>query len=136
MAQRMWEKADIVLVIDDAAVRGALKFVLEVEGLTVRLYDDLAAMLAKPDLAGCGCMVVDYDMPSMDGLELVEILRAREIAIPVIMITGHTDKELRHRAAKAGVHQILQMPIMDSALLDGVFSVLGRAPEAGDPLPA
>jgi two-component system, LuxR family, response regulator FixJ len=132
----MWEKAEIVLVIDDTAVRGALKFVLEVEGLTVRLYDDLAAMLTKPDLAGCGCMVVDYDMPSMDGLELVENLRAREIAIPVIMITGHIDKQLRHRAAQAGVHQILQLPIMDSALLDGIFSALGGAPEAGDPLPA
>lgn len=136
MAQRMWEKADIVLVVDDTAVRGALKFVLEVEGLTVRLYDDLAAMLAHSDLARCGCLVVDYDMPSIDGLELVEILRARDIGIPVIMITGHSDKELRHRVAKAGVRQILQMPIMDGALLDGVFSALGRADEAGEPLPS
>jgi two-component system, LuxR family, response regulator FixJ len=136
MAQGMWEKADIVLVMDDTAVRGALKFVLEVEGLTVRLYDDLAAMLANLDLARCGCLVVDYDTPSMDGLELVEILRARDIGIPVIMITGRSDKELRHRVAKAGVRQILQMPIMDGALLDGVFSALGRADEAGDPLPS
>jgi FixJ family two-component response regulator len=130
----MPEKTDIALVIDDTAVRGALKFILEVEGLNVRLYDDLAAMLANSDLARCGCMVVDHGMPSMDGLELVEILRARDIAIPVVMITGRADKELRNRAAKAGVHRILQMPIMDDSLLDGVFSALGRADDAGDPL--
>jgi FixJ family two-component response regulator len=132
----MPEKTDIALVIDDTAVRGALKFVLEVEGLNVRLYDDLAAMLANADLARCGCMVVDYGMPSMDGLELVEILRARNIAIPVLMITGYADKELRNRAAKAGVHRLLLMPIMDGSLVDGVFSALGRADDPGRPLPA
>jgi two-component system, LuxR family, response regulator FixJ len=132
----MWEKADIVLVIDDTGVRGALKFVLEVEGLTVRLYDDPAVMLTDLDLACCGCLVVDYGMPRMNGLDLVEVLRARDIFIPVIMITAHTDKELSLRAAKAGVHRILQMPITDGALLAGVLSALGRAPEAVDPLPS
>jgi len=123
----MPEKTEIALVIDDSAVRGALKFVLELEGLNVRLYEDLAAMLVNSDLARCGCMVVDHRMPSMDGLALVEILRARNIAVPVIVITGYAGKELRHRAAKAGVHLILQMPIMDRSLLDGVFSALGCA---------
>ena len=132
----MPEKTDIALVIDDTAVRGALKFVLEVEGLNVRLYDDLAAMLANSDLARCGCMVVDHGRPSMDGLELVENLRARNIAIPVLMITGYADKELHNRAAKAGVHRLLLMPIMDGSLVDGVFSALGRADDPGRPLPS
>jgi len=48
----------------------------------------------------------------------------------VIMLTGHIAKAIAPSRRPAGVHQILQMPIMDIALLDGIFSALGRAPEA------
>ena len=59
----MSEDLDVVLVVDDAAVRGALKFLLEVEGLTVALSDSLAAASDDPKLTHCRCIVVTFLVP-------------------------------------------------------------------------
>lgn len=67
----------VVVVDDDAAVRAALKFALEVEGFNVQLYDWPQAVLAADDLPERGCMVVDYRMPAIDGIELVAELWRR-----------------------------------------------------------
>lgn len=114
----------VLIVDDDAAVRSALKFALEVEGLNVRLYDGAAAVLADTDLPRCGCLVVDYRMPVMDGLELVDALRVRNVAMPTILITGRANKELRRRAARSGIAQVLEKPLSDGALVEGIRSVL------------
>ena len=55
------------VVEDDAAVRNALKFFLEVEGLAVRTYDGAARLLDDSELPSCRCLVVDYRLPAMDG---------------------------------------------------------------------
>ena len=114
----------VLIVDDDAAVRSSLKFALEVEGLKVRLYDGAAALLADRELPPCGCLVVDYRMPVMDGLELIETLRARDVAIPAILITGRANKQLRTRAARSGVHLVLEKPLSDGALVDSIRSAL------------
>ena len=70
----------VVLVVDDdAAVRSALKFALEVEGFEVRDYDSPVALLSDRNMPPSGCFVIDYRMPVMDGLELVAVLRERGI---------------------------------------------------------
>ena len=69
----------VCVVDDDAAVRNALKFFLEVEGFCVRLYASSDAVLTDPDLPLRGCLVIDYRMPGIDGIELVERLRERQV---------------------------------------------------------
>ena len=60
----MLKTPDVILVVDDdAAVRNALKFALEVEGFSVRLYATPEALLAEKDLPAAGCLVIDYRMP-------------------------------------------------------------------------
>lgn len=115
----------VLIVEDDAAVRSALKFALEVEGLTVRLYDGAEALLADDDLPQWGCLVVDYRMPAMDGLELVNTLRTRNVTMPAILITGRANKQLRGLAAKLGIRQVLEKPLSDGALVESIRSALG-----------
>jgi FixJ family two-component response regulator len=118
------DPSTVLIVDDDAAVRSALKFALEVEGLTVRLYDGPQALLDDADMPPNGCLVVDYRMPVMDGLKLVDALRARNIDLPVILITARANQELRWRAARAGVRQVLEKPLSDSALVECIRSAL------------
>ncbi len=65
----------VLVVDDDAAVRASLKFALEVEGFQVRLYDRPEAVLADAELPERACLLIDYHMPIIDGIELIERLR-------------------------------------------------------------
>ena len=116
----MPETLDVVLVFDDMAVAAALKFLLEVEGMTVGLSDSQRAISADPMLALCRCIVVDNGTMTLEGIVLVEKLRARRIAVPVILLTSQLSTELRRRSAEAGINDLLQTPIMDRSLVDAV----------------
>ena len=117
---------EIVLVVDDdAAVRAALKFVLEVEGFRVRLYDRPEAMLEDPDLPKRACLVVDYRMPGMDGIELVTRLRERKVMLPAILISARVNKQLHRLAERSGVAGVLEKPLSDATLVDSIRSALG-----------
>jgi two-component system response regulator FixJ len=115
--------APVLLVDDDAAVREALKFALEVEGLPVRTYDSGAALLAS-ELPNRGCLVIDYAMPRMDGIQLMGALRDRNVDLPAILITGTASRELRERAAQVGFGQLVEKPLSDAALIEGIRGAL------------
>ena len=78
-------------------------------------------MLADPDLPREGCLVIDYRMPGMDGLELVDALRARDVHLPAIIITGDASQKLR-RSTK--VSRVVEKPLPDGGLVDAVRSAL------------
>jgi len=121
------DSGTVLVVDDDAAVRSALKFALEVEGFNVQLYAGSEALLADTDLPERSCLVVDYRMPGIDGLELIEILRARHVTVPAILISGRISKQLRSRAEHSGVVRVLEKPLSDTALIEGIRAVLGSA---------
>jgi len=118
--------SEIVLVVDDdAAVRAALKFVLEVEGFRVRLYDSPEAVLDDPELPQRACLVVDYRMPRIDGIELVALLRERQVTLPAILISARVNNQLHRLAERSGMAGVLEKPLSDAALVDSIRSALG-----------
>ena len=120
--------AGIVLVVDDdAAVRAALKFALEVEGFCVRLYDGPRALLADHNLPERACLVIDYRMPEIDGIELVDRLRSRNVMLPAILISGRVSKHLRILAQRSGLTRILEKPLSDAALVDSIRGALAQS---------
>jgi FixJ family two-component response regulator len=114
----------VIVVDDDAAVRNSLKFVLELEGLLVCLFKDGAELLAVADLPRNGCFVIDYNMPGMTGIELVDKLRQRQIESPAILIASQVNDDLFVRAARSGFHRVLEKPLHDSELLDSIHAAL------------
>lgn len=114
----------VIVVDDDAAVRHSLKFALELEGLDVRVYGGGEDVLADVDLPANGCLVVDYYMPRMTGVELVNTLRGRHVELPAILITAKISDDIRERAARAGFQQVLEKPLEDGSLVDSIRGAL------------
>jgi FixJ family two-component response regulator len=121
--------SDIILVVDDdAAVRGALKFALELEGYQVRTYGDPEALLADT-LPERACLVVDYRMPGLDGLSMISRLRARLVDLPVILIVSEAlNPGLRLQAGRMGVQDVLEKPLSDGMLLDSIRHAFRSTP--------
>jgi len=108
----------VVLVVDDdAGVRDSLKFTLEVEGFEVRTYSSAQELLSEKSLPVHGCLVTDYHMPAMTGLELVDQLRDRRESVPAILITSLADENLCNRAAASGI-SIVDKPLVGNRLSD------------------
>lgn len=115
----------VIVVDDDSAVRQSLKFALELEGMSVRVYGSGDELLAVSELPTSGCLVVDYHMPSMNGVELMDRLRRRLVKLPAILITSRATDDIRRRAARSGFSQIIEKPLEDSTLLDSIRGALG-----------
>lgn len=109
----------VVIIDDDDAVRSSLKFSLEIEGFTVRDYSNVNELLNESKLIDAGCLVVDYNLPGMNGLEMLHQLRDHQIAAPAILITSHPSAAVRQRAAEAGV-PIIEKPLLGNALIEGI----------------
>ena len=120
-------KPTIIIVDDDAAVLGALKFALEIEGFTVRTYPTAEDALDDAGLTDCACFIIDQKLPGLSGIELVAALRRRRIAAPAILITSHPAIMLQERAARAGV-PIVEKPLLGNALLERVRDAVTRTP--------
>jgi FixJ family two-component response regulator len=116
----------VVLVIDDdQAVRNSLKFALEVEGFSVQVYPTAAALLEENDMPKSGCLVADYNLPGMNGLDLLQLLRERDVKLPAILITSHPTAVICSRAASAGVC-VIEKPLLNDTLFQCIRSVLGE----------
>ncbi|HVJ51848.1 MAG TPA: response regulator [Aliidongia sp.] len=123
--EAMMERKDIVLVVDDdQAVREALKFALEVEGLSVRVCGSGMEALSHPDLTQARCLILDLRMPGMDGFDLLDRMAGMRLHLPVILITAPINAAVRRRASAAGVRHVLEKPLLDGALLDSIHDVL------------
>jgi two-component system, LuxR family, response regulator FixJ len=110
-------KPTVYVVDDDADVLGSLRFLLEAEGFTVRTFRSGRALLNAIRAPGADCLVIDYKMPDMNGIELAGRLRKLDIQSPVILITGYPDQGISARAARAGVRDVMLKPLLDDSLV-------------------
>ncbi len=121
----MGDRRNLVLIVDDdQAVRDALQFALQLEGLSVHVHSGGDDLLGDPDLARASCLIVDDQMPRMDGFTVLHCLKARNIGLPSIMLTSHATARVRARAQAAGASKLLEKPLMDDALMDNIRSLL------------
>lgn len=114
----------IVVVEDDDAVRSSMRTLLEALGFAVHEFGSAEGFLAKTDGHDADCLLLDYHLPGMTGVDLLELLRQRQIKTPAIMITAN-GKGLAPRLARAGGAMVLKKPIAGEALaqtLDDLFA--------------
>lgn len=116
---------DVVLVDDDEAVLNAIQFSLELDGFSVKTFANGNALLDQPDLAARACLVIDYHMPALNGLELLRALRQRGIAAPAILITSDASETIRRRATSDGAVVVEKPTLLD--LTDKVRELLAAS---------
>jgi FixJ family two-component response regulator len=95
-------------------------------GLAAEVFASAEEFLRSPDLNRTGCLVVDFNMPSMSGLDLHQSLLVQRKEIPTVLITAYPSDDVRARALQAGVIGYLTKPFSDHELLSHVRTALDR----------
>jgi two-component system response regulator FixJ len=119
------------IVDDDEAVRQSLAFLLSTAGIPVRVYESATSFLAALASLQAGCLITDVRMPDMTGIELLQRLGAKQIMLPVIIITGHGDIPLAVEAMKSGAIDFIEKPFAEETIIRAVRSAEDRAKKLG-----
>ncbi len=115
----------IVWVVDDTeSIRTSVRAVLEARSHKVRTCASAGEFLQQFVPGEAGCLIVDFQMPGMTGLELLQQLRASGHSLPVIVITGAGDAALAKRIMTIGALAMLHKPIDADALITLVEQAL------------
>lgn len=114
----------VFVVDDDVPVREALTEILEAEGFTVMGFGSAETFLAVCDPRTTGCIVLDINLPGIDGLRAQEVLLDRDIQLPIVFLTGHGDVPMSVRAIRAGAVDFLQKPVPAAELVSRVRAAL------------
>ena len=117
-------KPIIIVIDDDLSILRALQRLVSGAGFEVRTFDRPSALL-KSDLPKTGaCLIVDIDLPEMNGVELCATLATSGCKLPVILITAHTDDETRRLADCANPVALLIKPFGRELLVNSIESAL------------
>ncbi len=112
--------AKVFVVDDDAAVRDSISLLLELHGLAVETYGSTEEFAAHYERPSRGCVVLDQHLPATSGLDFLMSAAGRRLGLPVVLITGCGDNELRARATEAGAAAYLEKPVAAGVLLEAV----------------
>jgi len=121
----------IVFVIDDeASVRKALGRVLQQAGYQMEAFGSAQEFLQRMPYDGPGCIILDVQMPGLNGVELQGRLVETKCFLPIIFLSGHSDIPISVRAMKAGAVDFLTKPFKNPDLLEAVRISLHKDAEA------
>jgi two-component system, chemotaxis family, CheB/CheR fusion protein len=126
--RRMDASGTCVHVIDDdPMIRDITRRLFEAEGWAVVTYPSAEDFLAVPRPEGAACLLVDNNLPGMNGVALITQLRAEKSQLPAVMLTGHGDAALAVAALKAGASDLIEKPASAAELLASVRVAMAQA---------
>ena len=114
----------VFVVDDDLSARRGLARLLRTAGHEVRAFASAEELLNSLEPEPSGCLVLDARMPGMSGDGLHEELVARDVRLPIIVVTADDDPETRRKAQKMGAAGFFRKPVDGTALLDAIDWVL------------
>ncbi|XIA67775.1 response regulator [Bradyrhizobium sp. TZ2] len=123
----------VYVVDDDTDVLRSLQFLLETEGFSVGTFRSAEALLNAMTVGGADCLVIDYKMPGMSGIDLADVLRRRDVDTPIILITGYPDASIPAKAAIAGIRHVLVKPHVEDSLSSRIWDAINGDPQPSAP---
>ena len=122
----MKEAFTVYVVDDDASVRKSLRRLVRSAGYHVEAFASAQDFLSCKTIDGPCCLILDVNLPDLNGLDLQQELAKREISPPVIFITGHGDIPMSVKAMKEGAVDFLPKPFESKDLLAAINNAMGR----------
>lgn len=120
----MSEEFIIAVIDDDESFRIALVGLLCVLGYEAQEFVSAVEFINRGGDRSCDCIITDFNMPEMSGLDLIQLLNARGSTVPVIMITGCSEPALEAKAAAGGAVCLLTKPFVAEALIASLEGAL------------
>ena len=119
----------VYLIDDDPSVRRLIETSLGMHEIRVESFSSAEAFLESDCADLAGCVLLDYKMPGMNGLQLQRALLDRNVFIPVIFITAHADVPKSVEALKAGAFDFLEKPFSQEALVTTIKQAFAKDEE-------
>jgi FixJ family two-component response regulator len=117
----------IAVVDDDASFREALTDIMHFWGFGVEPFESAEAVLASSDLGRFDAFLLDVQMPGLSGLQLLDRLREKKLAAPIILVTSCNDAPTRKLAAKGGALALFGKPFNADELVGLLRQALSAA---------
>ena len=118
----------ISVVDDDESIRDSTSALLRSLGYKVATFESGLRFIESGTLMSTECLILDMQMPGIDGLELQRIVKASDASVPVIFVTAHDDPTKHRLAMDAGASAFFQKPFAVSDLLEAIKTALrGRS---------
>jgi FixJ family two-component response regulator len=117
----------VFVVDDDISVRESLELLIRSEGWQPETFESAQEFLARPRALVPSCLVLDFSLPGLNGLELQKRVAVERTDMPIIFITGFGDVPVTVQAMKAGAVEFLTKPFGDDALLSAIRHALDRS---------
>jgi FixJ family two-component response regulator len=133
MPSRQVRDAIVFVVDDDAFIRESLETLISLSGWIPRTFASADSFLVGPPAEGPSCLVLDVNLPGLNGLDLQLLVGPERSDMPIIFISGHGDVPMSVKAMKAGAVEFLTKPFGEAVLRDAIASALecSRAKLAG-----
>jgi FixJ family two-component response regulator len=116
--------ATVFVVDDDISVRESLELLIRSAGWQPEVFASAEGFLSRPRVFAPSCLVLDFSLPDLNGLELQRRIAADRIDMPIIFITSYGDVPLAVQAMKAGAVEFLSKPFCDHLLLSAIAYAL------------
>jgi FixJ family two-component response regulator len=120
-------KPIVFVVDDDVSVRESLEALIRCEGWQPEIFASAQDFLARRRVLAPGCLVLDVNLPDLNGLELQKRIAADQSEMPIIFVTGYGDVPMTVRAMKAGAIEFLTKPFNDEVLLSAIRHAIERS---------
>jgi len=126
------DMATVYIVDDDASFRQSLERLLRTRGYTTLAFESAATFLAQSSITHPACLLLDVDLPEMDGISLQEKLITQGSTLPIIFITGRGTISMTVNAMKAGAVDFITKPFAKESLFKAIEVALEKDIQAID----
>jgi FixJ family two-component response regulator len=105
----------VFVVDDDISVRESLELLIRCAGWQPEIFASAQEFLSRPRVLAPSCLILDVNLPDLNGLDLQKLIAVDRVDMPIIFITGYGDVPMTVQAMKAGAAEFLTKPFGETS---------------------